>query len=61
MTHSATQAGRDWPSTSTVYSSVSSMLFAILDAAGYRCGVFTSPHLVDFRERVRTSDGCCSQ
>lgn len=37
--------------------SVSSMLFAILDAAGYRCGVFTSPHLVDFRERVRTSGG----
>ncbi len=37
--------------------SVSSMLFSILRAAGYRAGVFTSPHLVDFRERIRTSEG----
>jgi len=26
---------------------------AILSAAGYRVGVYTSPHLVDFRERIR--------
>jgi dihydrofolate synthase/folylpolyglutamate synthase len=37
--------------------SVASLLFSILQAAGYRVGVFTSPHLVDFRERVRTYAG----
>ena len=26
---------------------------AILQAAGYRTGLYTSPHLVDFRERIR--------
>src|SRR5512140_680951 len=29
------------------------MLDAILRAAGYRVGTFTSPHLVDYRERIR--------
>ena len=33
--------------------SVSSSLAAVLQAAGYRVGLYTSPHLVDFRERVR--------
>ncbi len=28
-------------------------LAAILNSAGYRTGLFTSPHLVDFRERIR--------
>lgn len=28
-------------------------LAAILQAAGYRVGLYTSPHLVDFRERIR--------
>lgn len=28
-------------------------LAAILSSAGYRTGLFTSPHLVDFRERIR--------
>ncbi len=28
-------------------------LAAILQSAGYRVGLFTSPHLVDFRERIR--------
>ena len=28
-------------------------LAAILQAAGYRTGLYTSPHLVDFRERIR--------
>jgi dihydrofolate synthase/folylpolyglutamate synthase len=37
--------------------SVATLLFSILQAAGYRVGVFTSPHLVDFRERVRTHAG----
>lgn len=26
---------------------------AVLQAAGYRTGLYTSPHLVDFRERIR--------
>lgn len=33
--------------------SVSHMLASILQAAGYRTGLYTSPHLVDFRERIR--------
>lgn len=33
--------------------SVSHMLASILQQAGYRTGLFTSPHLVDFRERIR--------
>lgn len=33
--------------------SVSHMLASILQQAGYRTGLFTSPHLRDFRERIR--------
>ena len=33
--------------------SCANMLAAILSRAGYRTGLFTSPHLVDFRERIR--------
>ncbi len=33
--------------------SVSHMLASVLQAAGYRAGLYTSPHLVDFRERIR--------
>lgn len=33
--------------------SVAAMLDHILSAAGYRVGVFTSPYLEDFRERIR--------
>jgi len=33
--------------------SVSHTLAAILQAAGYKTGLFTSPHLKDFRERIR--------
>lgn len=33
--------------------SVSNMLAAILQAHGYKTGLFTSPHLIDFRERIR--------
>lgn len=29
------------------------MLDAILRRSGYRVGLFTSPHLMDFRERIR--------
>ena len=33
--------------------SVCHTLAAILQAAGYRVGLYTSPHLIDFRERIR--------
>ncbi len=33
--------------------SVSSMIAAVLQEAGYKTGLFTSPHLKDFRERIR--------
>lgn len=33
--------------------SVSHMLAAVLQTAGYRTGLYTSPHLKDFRERIR--------
>ena len=33
--------------------SVANLLAATLQASGYRVGLFTSPHLVDFRERIR--------
>ncbi|MFA0739558.1 MAG: hypothetical protein LKKZDAJK_002680 [Candidatus Fervidibacter sp.] len=37
--------------------SVTAFLSAILQAAGYRVGVYTSPHLVDYRERFRINEG----
>ncbi|MDR1545074.1 MAG: bifunctional folylpolyglutamate synthase/dihydrofolate synthase [Prevotellaceae bacterium] len=33
--------------------SVSHLLAAILQSAGYKVGLYTSPHLKDFRERIR--------
>ena len=33
--------------------SVSSMLAAIFTKHGYKTGLYTSPHLIDFRERIR--------
>ncbi len=33
--------------------STAAMLASVLRSAGYRTGLFTSPHLVDFRERIR--------
>ncbi|MFA6126050.1 MAG: folylpolyglutamate synthase/dihydrofolate synthase family protein [Bacteroidales bacterium] len=33
--------------------SVSNMLAAVLQQSGYKVGLYTSPHLVDFRERIR--------
>lgn len=33
--------------------SVSHMIASVLQSAGYRTGLFTSPHLQDFRERIR--------
>ena len=37
--------------------SVSRMLSCILDEAGYKVGLYTSPHITDFRERICTPDG----
>ena len=33
--------------------SCSHTLAAILQSAGYKTGLYTSPHLIDFRERIR--------
>ena len=33
--------------------SVSNMLASVLAAAGYKVGLYTSPHILDFRERIR--------
>lgn len=41
--------------------SVSHMLASILQQAGYRVGLFTSPHLLDFRERIRIDGECISE
>ena len=35
--------------------STSHSLAAVLQSAGYKVGLFTSPHLVDFRERIRVN------
>ena len=35
--------------------SCSHTLAAILQESGYRVGLYTSPHLVDFRERIRVN------
>jgi len=35
--------------------SVSHTLAAVLQTAGYKVGLFTSPHLLDFRERIRVN------
>ncbi len=37
--------------------STAAYLDAILRQAGYRTGLFTSPHLVDFRERIKVNGG----
>jgi dihydrofolate synthase/folylpolyglutamate synthase len=35
--------------------STSHLLAAILQEAGYKVGLYTSPHLIDFRERIRVN------
>ncbi len=40
--------------------SVSAYCAAILTEAGYGVGVFTSPHLRDYRERIQVRDGLVS-
>lgn len=41
--------------------SVSHMLAAILQTAGYKTGLYTSPHLHDFRERIKVNGQMISQ
>ena len=41
--------------------SVSHTLAAILQATGYKVGLYTSPHLVDFRERIRVNGRCADK
>ena len=41
--------------------SCSHTLAAILQSAGYKVGLYTSPHLVDFRERIRVNGTPISQ
>lgn len=41
--------------------SVSHMLAAILQTAGYKTGLYTSPHLTDFRERIKVNGIMCSE
>lgn len=41
--------------------SVSHMLASVLQAAGYKTGLYTSPHLKDFRERIRVNGELCRE
>src|SRR6187549_4195934 len=41
--------------------SVSHMLAAILQEAGYKTGLYTSPHLKDFRERIKVNGTMVAQ
>ena len=41
--------------------SASHMLAAILQTAGYKTGLYTSPHLTDFRERIRINGQMISE
>jgi dihydrofolate synthase/folylpolyglutamate synthase len=41
--------------------SVSHMLAAIFQTAGYKTGLYTSPHLYDFRERIKVNGALCDQ
>ena len=40
--------------------STSSMVASILESAGYRVGLYTSPHLLRFNERISVNDECIS-
>jgi dihydrofolate synthase/folylpolyglutamate synthase len=41
--------------------STSHMLAAILQTAGYKTGLYTSPHLKDFRERIKINGVVCDE
>lgn len=38
--------------------SVSNMLASVLAASGMKVGLYTSPHIIDFRERIRVVSSC---
>lgn len=41
--------------------STAHMLAAIFQQAGYKCGLYTSPHLIDFRERIKVNGLRCHE
>lgn len=41
--------------------SVSHILASVLQAQGYKVGLYTSPHLKDFRERIKINGELCSE
>ena len=41
--------------------STSHMIASILQEAGYKVGLYTSPHLKDFRERIKINGKCISK
>ena len=41
--------------------SVSHMLASVFQQNGFKTGLYTSPHLVDFRERIRINGECVSE
>ena len=41
--------------------SVSHMLGSVLQEAGYKAGLYTSPHLKDFRERIKVNGQMISE
>jgi dihydrofolate synthase/folylpolyglutamate synthase len=41
--------------------SVSHMLAAVMQTAGYKTGLYTSPHLKDFRERIKINGALCDE
>ena len=41
--------------------SVSHMIASVLQEAGYRTGLYTSPHLKDFRERIKVNGEMISE
>jgi dihydrofolate synthase/folylpolyglutamate synthase len=41
--------------------STATMIAGVLQAAGYRTGLYTSPHLEKLEERIRIDGECCSQ
>src|SRR5215210_801409 len=41
--------------------SVSHMLAAVFQTAGYKTGLYTSPHLKDFRERIKVNGEFCEE
>src|SRR5207247_1939299 len=41
--------------------STSHMLAAVLQTGGYKTGLYTSPHLKDFRERIKVNGNMCEE